>query len=78
MKNNKELNLKTWENVRKDIFTEEEITESNNRVAKISEELILKIEDEIDHKSYNDSMEELKKDPTTYSHNKVKEILGLE
>ncbi len=78
MKNNKELNLKTWENVRKDIFTEEEIAESNNRVAKISEELILKIEDEIDHKSYIDSMEELKDDTTTYSHNKTKEILGLE
>ncbi len=58
MKKGKKLKPETWENVRKDIFTEEEIAESDKRVAKISEEIGLeRTEDEIHHKTDNDANE---------------------
>lgn len=39
--------------------------------------VIERIEDEIDLTTYKESMKEYKADPATYSHEKVKEMLGL-
>ena len=39
--------------------------------------VIERIEDEIDLTTYKESMKEYEADPTTYSHDKVKEMLGL-
>lgn len=39
--------------------------------------VIEKIEDEIDIQAYNEAMAELEEDPTTYSHEEVKALLGI-
>ncbi|MGN0460579.1 MAG: type II toxin-antitoxin system RelB family antitoxin [Ruminococcus sp.] len=44
----------------------------------IRKSVIERIEDEIDLDSYNKAMEDYKKDPVTYSHNEVKEMLGID
>lgn len=39
--------------------------------------IIERIENEIDIKAYEEAIRELEEDPTTYSHEEVKELLGM-
>ncbi|WP_019551963.1 type II toxin-antitoxin system RelB family antitoxin [Propionispira raffinosivorans] len=39
--------------------------------------VIERIEDEIDLNTYNEAMAEYKKNPVTYTHKEVKELIGL-
>ena len=43
----------------------------------VRQSVMERIEDELDLQAYEKAMEEYKANPVTYSHNEVKEMLGL-
>ena len=51
----------------------------NMNISEVARQAILEMifDDDADLAAYNQAMEEYKKDPTTYTHEQVKKMLGL-
>ena len=51
----------------------------NMNISEVARQAILEMifDDDADLTAYNQAMEEYKKDPTTYTHEQVKKMLGL-